>query len=213
MRKLLLVLAFAALLATPCLASGLFEEQSGTYGVPSVEEALPDDARDIMGDAGVEDALDTDAFLKRVWARAKDELGDIWAQGMKSAAAVVAVALLCGLVYTMAEGDKADYVTLGGVLAIGIIAAGDAGYFIPRGAEALQALSDFSRALLPCLCASAAAGGAVTSAAAKYAATVLFTDIFSRRRRASFCRLSTAIWQRPLRRRRWTARRSGAPRT
>lgn len=178
MRKLLLVLVFASLLVTPCFASGLFEEQSGSYGVPAVEEALPDDARNIMGDAEVKDALDTDAFLKRVWESAKEKFGDIWARGMKSAAAVVAVALLCGLMYTLVEGEKADYVTLGGVLAIGIIVAGDAGCFIPKGAEALQALSDFSRALLPCLCASAAAGGAVTSAAAKYAATVLFTDIF-----------------------------------
>lgn len=178
MRKLLLFLVFAAVLITPGFASGLFDEQSGSYGVSEMEEALPEAARDIMGGTSVKDALDADGFFKRIWENAREKVEDIWAQGINSAVTLVAVALMCGMLRALAGDESANYITLGGVLAIAVIAAGDAGNFIPKGAEALAALSDFSRALLPCLCASAAAGGAVTSAAAKYAATALFTDIF-----------------------------------
>ncbi|NCB51788.1 MAG: stage III sporulation protein AE [Clostridia bacterium] len=178
MRKLLVFLIFAAVLASPCLASGQLGVQSESYGVSEVEENLPDAAREILGDALVEDAADTDAFIKRIWENAKEKAGGIWADGVKSALAIAAVALLCGLIYTMTESGTAQYITLGGVAAIAVIAVGDAGAFIPKGVAALQTISDFSRALLPCLCASAAAGGAFTSAAAKYAATALFVDIF-----------------------------------
>lgn len=178
MRKFLLFLIFAALLASPCLASEAFGELADSYGVPAVEENLPEAARDVMGDVLVEDAADTEAFIKRIWENAKDKVKDIWAAGVKSVLAIVAVALLCGLIYTMTESGTAQYITLGGVAAIAVIAVGDAGAFIPKGVAALQTISDFSHALLPCLCASAAAGGAFTSAAAKYAATALFVDIF-----------------------------------
>ena len=179
MRRAVLVLFFVLALTSPCLASELFDSQSESYGVSAVEDSLPDAAREIMGDdAGVRDALDIEAFLARVWNNAREKVGNIWAKGLKSATALVAISLICGLMSTLAEGDKADYITLGGVMATAAVAVGDAGSFIPKGAEALQTISDFSRALLPCLCASAAAGGAVTSAAAKYAATALFMDIF-----------------------------------
>ena len=48
---------------------------------------------------------------------------------------------------------------------------------ITAGSSALTTLRDFSKILLPSMCAAAAASGAATSAAAKYAATSLFLDI------------------------------------
>jgi hypothetical protein len=45
------------------------------------------------------------------------------------------------------------------------------------GTETLQALSDFSKILLPSLATAASMSGAITSASAKYAATALFMDV------------------------------------
>lgn len=177
MRKLLLFVLAAALLAVPCLAAD-FSGQAEAYGAGDVEKALPDSARDILGGADVSDALDAGGLLHRVWSAAKDRLGAILTRGVRSAVSIVAAALLCGLASAVADGDMPKYVLLGGVLGVAVIAAGDAGTFITGGAEALQEVSDFSRALLPCMTASAAAGGAITSAAAKYAATALFMDVF-----------------------------------
>lgn len=168
---------FACLLLLPASAE-VFEEQAAAFGVSDVEGAAPEAAQELLDGAGVTEALEPESLFSRLAEAARDKLGDILRRGAASAAALVAVALLCGLVAVMAEGETPQYVTLGGVLAVAVIAAGDADAFITKGQEALQTLSDFSQALLPCLCTAAAAGGAVTSAAAKYAATALFMDIF-----------------------------------
>ena len=66
---------------------------------------------------------------------------------------------------------------MAGCLAVAAVAFGEAGEWISAGAAAVAELHEFSRALLPCLTAAAAAGGMVTGAAARYAATGLFMDI------------------------------------
>ena len=177
MKKWIALLFAVTVLLTPCLAAEL-AGQAEDYGGARVEEALPDSARDILGDAGVSDTLDTPGFLARIWEVARERLGEILTRGARSAVSIVAIALLCGLASAVAEGEAPRYVLLGGVLAVAVVAAGDAGVFLTGGQTALQEISDFSHALLPCMTAAAAAGGAVTSAAAKYATTALFMDIF-----------------------------------
>ncbi len=61
--------------------------------------------------------------------------------------------------------------------AIAAVAAADIHSFLGQGVETLQTLSDFSKALLPCLAAAATAAGALTSAAAKFAVTALYMDL------------------------------------
>ncbi len=177
MRVLLLIVIAAALLATPAMAGDLMDAQAESAGVGELERALPDSAREVLGDALVEDALDTESMLERFWSGLKDRLAQQVRRGVGGAAAVIAAALLCSLAFAMADDAVGRYVELGGVLAVAAIACGDANSFILQGQSALQELSDFSRALLPCLTTAAAAGGAVTSAAAKYAATALFMDV------------------------------------
>ena len=177
MRRLLMALLAAVLLTTSCLAVD-FGEQAEGYGADQVEQSLPESAKNILGGADVSDALDAPGFLQRIWGGVREKIGEILTRGVRSAVSIVAVALLCGLVSAISEGDVPKYVLLGGVLGVAVVAAGDAGTFISGGQAALQEISDFSHALLPCMTASAAAGGAITSAAAKYAATALFMDIF-----------------------------------
>ena len=122
-------------------------------------------------------APEPEGMVSRLWDAAAEKLGSLWRGAAKSAAELIAVALLCSAVSALAEGGAREYVLLGGVLAAAAIAVGDARTFISAGAETLGTLSEFSHALLPSLTAAAAAGGAVTSAAAKYAATALFMDV------------------------------------
>lgn len=174
MRRLGCFLLFVLLLTSPALAIELPIEE---FGADELQEALPDGAQDTLGDTLIEDALDPPGLVSRLWDSALEMLGGILKRGVSSAAALLAVALLCGLVSPMAEGDIPKYVILGGVLAVAVVAIGDAGAFIGKGVEALNEMSMFSKTLLPCLTAAATASGAVTSAAAKYAATALFMDI------------------------------------
>lgn len=159
----------AALLCRPALAAD--------YGAREVESALPREAREILGDVGAEDALEPEGMFSRLGEAALEKLGSLWRPAARSAAELVAVALLCSAASAITEGRAGEYVLLGGVLAAAGIALGDARTFVSAGAETLGTLSEFSHALLPSLTAAAAAGGAVTAAAAKYAATALFMDV------------------------------------
>lgn len=177
MRRAAALLLTALLLASPALAADVSKEQGKAFGVPELESALPESARDVLGDAMVEDALEGEGFIARLWEAAKERVGDALRGAAALAACVTAIALLCGLFGAFAEGESLRYVTLGGALAVAVTAVREGGSCLAGASKAIGELLDLSRALLPCLAASAAAGGAVTSAAAKYAATALFMDI------------------------------------
>ena len=74
-------------------------------------------------------------------------------------------------------GAPKEAVALCAAVAVSAIAAGNVSAFIGMGIETLHQLLDFSHVLLPVMCSAAVSAGAVTSAAAKYAATSLFMDI------------------------------------
>lgn len=176
-RTVLLALLFALLLAIPANAA-LDEEQLELFGAGEVEEAVPDEARDIIGGVGVEDALEPQGMFSRLWDAALEKLGAIWADALNGVVKLVAISALIAACSAFATDTSQQYVTLAGCLAVAVTAFGDAGEWINAGAETIESLSEFSRALLPCLTATAAAGGMAASAAAKYAATSLFMDIF-----------------------------------
>ena len=66
---------------------------------------------------------------------------------------------------------------MAGTVAVAALSATHVTSCITAGSGALATLRDFSKILLPSMCAAAAASGAATSAAAKYAATSLFLDV------------------------------------
>lgn len=177
MRRLVLGILTCLVLCAPALASDAQDELYDALDVAEAEEALPDEARDILGDVGVEDAMEPEGMLSRLADAAWDKLGSLWRPAAGAAAKLVAIALLCSVASAFTDGSTARYVGLAGCLAVSAVAFSDAGSCIEAGVAALDDLQTFSRALLPSLTAAAAAGGAVTSAAAKYAATALFMDI------------------------------------
>ena len=181
MKKLLLTMAACLLLsaftATTAGAVDVMEEQKTSFGADEVERALPGEAAEILEGMGVEDSLDVDSGLSRLLNYAREKLGGIVRRGVKSGALMVTVALLCSMAGSMYDGGAVpNFVPMGGALAISAVAAGDISSFIGMGKDTLQALSDFSKVLLPSLCAAATASGSITAGAAKYAATALFMD-------------------------------------
>ena len=165
------------LLAVPARAA-IDEGQYELFGAGEVEEAIPDSARDVIGDAGVADALEPEGLLSRLWDALLGKLRELWSDAAAGAVKLVAVAALVSAGSAFATEATQRYITLAGCLAVAAIAFGDAGEWIGAGAETMEELSEFSRALLPCLTATAAAGGMTASAAARYAATSLFMDVF-----------------------------------
>jgi stage III sporulation protein AE len=179
--KRILILATVAvmlLLLSPYAAAvdvaGEFSQELDT---DSIEDAVPDDAADIMDGLSITDGADLDDGLGKIITNSTETIGEILKSGLKSAVVLLVIALLCALIQSVYDGKGADYVTLAGVLAVSAVAVFDIGTFMGLGRTVLDELDTFSKVLLPTLTAAAAAGGAITSAAAKYAATALFMDV------------------------------------
>ena len=157
-------------------AADVAESQAQALGTEKLEGALPDEAGKTLGNLKVIDSLDLKGGFQKLLNGVSDNLGDILTGAVKSAAVILLIAVLCSVVTAAFEG-AAKYAVLAGVLAISIISVSNVGDFIGLGGKTLDDMNTFSKMLLPTLTAAATASGAVTSAAAKYAATALFMDI------------------------------------
>lgn len=166
--RLALLLILAALwLSAPALGAD----------TAALEEALPDSAREILGDVTVASVTDGGVW-ENVLTYLREKSGEFAADAARSASVALAVALLCSLAGAAGpDGKLPDYVVMGGALAILAVCAGEMGSFLEQVRRAMTELSDFSRALLPCVAAASAAVGRGASAAAKYAASALGVDV------------------------------------
>ena len=97
MRRFVLVfLLVAALLALPANAQ-LDSEQYEMFGAGEVDEAIPDSARDVIGDVGVAEALEPEGMFSQLWDSLLDKLGELWSQAAAGAVKLVAVAALVSM--------------------------------------------------------------------------------------------------------------------
>lgn len=177
MRAAVILLLAAALLAVPASAAGLDGEQYELFGAGEVDGSIPDSAREYIGDAGISDALQPEGLLSRLWDSLLDKLRVLWTDAAAGSVKLIAISVLCAGCSALSGEKTQKYVVLAGCLAAGGVAFGDAGEWISAAGGTLEEMNMFSRSLLPCLTAAAAAGGMATSAAARYAATSFFMDI------------------------------------
>lgn len=199
MKKISIILFMALLmvfiLMPTARAAGSSEEQTGAEGqtnqitvedvqesqadaleTDKLEDALPEEAGKMMGDMKVIDSLDLSGGVQKLLKGIQGGIGEAVTSGLKSAAVILMIAILCSTVSTAFEGG-AKYAILAGILAISAVSVSNVSAFIGLGSQTLDDMSTFSKMLLPTLTGAAAASGAITSAAAKYAATTLFMDI------------------------------------
>ncbi len=179
-RTVFLLLLIGILLCSTCLATeqDLETEQRETFGVDAVESAVPKEAEEILGEVSVDTDMNFNEKLSTLWDKTLGTVADRLRHGLKSVAMVLVITALCALAETIGESDAAKTViALGGVLAVAAVVVGNISPFFQLGNEALATLSQFSKALLPCMAATAAASGAIGAAAAEGAATALFLDV------------------------------------
>ncbi len=163
-----MIALFALCLSVPALAVDTGE----------MEQALPESAKEILGDVTVDEASRGDGLWQRIWDWTVSALSGYLSSAARSAAVALAVTLLCSMAGALSEtGKTSGYVLLGGTLAIMAACAGDIRSFLGQTEAALGELSDFSKALLPTVAASAAAMGRGASGAARYAASALGMDV------------------------------------
>ena len=169
-KKALLCLVFILIIAITSVSS----YAAGETG--DIERAMPDLAREALDGA---DPGDPDSALESIWTHLKGSAGGILSETLKRGFSVIAITLFCSAAGTVYDDKMPDFVNLAGVLAVVTLCVGGSGSFIGLGRELLDELDAFGKVLLPTLTAAAASGGAVTSAAAKYAVCAMFTEILA----------------------------------
>jgi len=186
MKKLLilaLILAFFALAGGTALAEDITEtdirqEQYDALEMDGIYDAVPEEAEDLLGDIDIL-AVDFSDGISNVLSKAGGQLGSILKRAAASGALLILTAIFCSLagsVQNSIDGTP-DYITLAGVLVVSVITVGSGGTFLQLGSETLHQVKTFSDILLPILTTLATASGAMTSAAAKYMATLLFLEV------------------------------------
>ena len=182
MKKRLLVLLTVLLVLAACtpgaFAYDVAAEQAADFGTASLESALPEQAYDAFGELSVADAAQPQSLLAKLWAYVLHEGGGAVASAAHNAALLLAIVFLSALCASLSVSGACGKVTqMAGTVAVAALSVTHVTSCITAGSEALAPLRDFSKILLPSMCAAAAASGAATSAAAKYAATSLFLDV------------------------------------
>ncbi|MCL2562717.1 MAG: stage III sporulation protein AE [Oscillospiraceae bacterium] len=177
MRRLVIALILLLLLTGTAQATG---HQTEAIGIPELEQSIPHEADDLLHGTDLTIGTSFDSALNQILGNLMGRIGGVFRQAARSAATVMVIAMLVGLVGRLYEGSGGtvpDFVPLVGVLAIAGAVVGTSGAFIGLGSATLRQLEVFSQSLFPAMAAAGAASGAITSAAVKYAGTVLFLNI------------------------------------
>ena len=169
--------ALALLFLCICPARALDEPLREAFDLSGVEQAVPPEAQQALKGAGVDEAADG-GLLQRLLQYAQAQLHTVLRRAVQSMVLILGAVLLCSVAGALCTSEAAaQYIPLAGTLAIAGAAAGDLSSFLRVGPQTLQTLSDYSRALLPCMASAAAVAGSGGAAAAKYAATALFMEL------------------------------------
>ena len=150
----------------------------GNSSLENIKENVPDDTKNIIKDFDLWNPDSATQGLKNLWSSIKDKLFLNLKNAFVSASKLFSLVLLCGLGKTfLNDSNIKNTADLCVVAAVSLISLADMKSFFGMGIETLYLVSDFSKVLLPGLCSAAAAAGAVSSSALKYAASVVCIDV------------------------------------
>lgn len=153
-----------------------FAAEAEDFGIGELEQALPESAREILGQENCS-SISADSIFQRLWDYGAEHIRRELDSILRPVLAVVAVACICSVAESAGSGRDFNYVNFGGCLAIAALTVGDVNAVTVMGRQAIEEMCGFSRVLMPTLSTVAASAGAISSAGAKYAATALFLDI------------------------------------
>lgn len=171
MKKLLFLLLLLPLFVTDAYAETDGAAVSDVFHVKQMETTLQADERDITGNLSIDGSYDSKGAISRLWTsfllQARKALEDTLSMGAK----LIAILLVCGIAGTLLPDPKlGTWIELVGCSASGLLLVGGVNSLVNQTTEVMFRLSDYSRAALPVVFTAAAASGAVSSSAARYAA-------------------------------------------
>ncbi len=158
------------------LAVDVTERSFAIIDGESVEEAVPDSARELMGDAGIQPDLDFASCIKTLFSRAGSSIGAYVKQSLAGGLQLFAIAVLCMLASALTDKLQRA-IGIAGTLAMMLVAAGDMGSLLGLGRTMVTEISAFGKVLMPVLAAASTASGAVASSGIVYVAVMFVIDL------------------------------------
>ncbi|MEA4965741.1 MAG: stage III sporulation protein AE [Oscillospiraceae bacterium] len=177
MRKTIILLLLALLLAVPVNAADVTGELTDLFGASSLEDGLDADQQELLGENKPTESTGFFHAVQELFAKAILGTGSDLRSAAAMAAMVLAVCMVCGLCGTLPGAPTVRAVTMAGLLGIAAVCASGVNSLLQLGTETIGDMVSFSQLLLPVLSAATISSGAITSGGAIYGITVLFSDL------------------------------------
>lgn len=179
MRRGLLIAALCFLLLLPVQGTDL-SEQTEKFGLTDVEQALPQEAGELMGTRAVTDAGDLGGGIKQIIVTAAGKSQGAVSRGMALCGQILAVVLLSAVLRGVGGPQPEMAMRLAGVLAIGVVCLGRISGFFAQAVQTVDSMTAFSGFLFTALAATTAATGAVGTSTALYGITAVVLSVMAK---------------------------------
>ncbi len=159
-------------------AEELYTSTAEKFGADRLDDALTDEEKEISGELSFDGSYDTGGALARLWRSFVQRVVNELEESIAYFTSLIALSLISSLVIAICSSKEPGlYVEIIACAGAAVIAIGSMESIITQTVEAMYRLSDYSKAALPVVFTAAAASGAVSSSAAKFAAVSFALDV------------------------------------
>lgn len=171
MKRLIFAVLFAVLLSSSVEAAELPKE---------LLDAVPNRMERLLEHTDLSTMEGFLQGLRQILDQAQNEIVEIFRQRVKGAAALLVVVVLCGAIESFYQGTGSKitlFLPMSAALSVTLLTAGSLDTLIGLGAQTIEELNLFSKALLPTLAAATATAGAVATATFQQVSTIFLVDL------------------------------------
>lgn len=171
-RKLFLLCLLLVFLMAPIHA----EEETG-ISTDILQEALPEEAAEVMPNISPEEDFDFWTYLKQILLSGVGKSSESLRSGLRLCAILLAVVLLCSVVSLASSDTHHNVFCAAGALGICAAMIGTFQSMMSLASDTVRQLTDYTACLMPVLASAAAMSGGMNASAALYAGTMLFSEL------------------------------------
>lgn len=182
MKKILFL--FAAIFLFPIFsleasAEEIYAKAADEFGASILDEMLSEEEKEISGKFLYDGSYDTGGALARLWRNFVSRVVSELKENLEDFTGLIALALLSTLGCALCGNSKeiCSYIEIIGCGSAAALLFGSMDSIVSQTVEAMYRLSDYSKVALPVVFTAAAASGAVSSSAVKFAAISFAIDV------------------------------------
>ncbi len=178
MKKLILAILICPMFISSASAENVYDKAASGMGVYEMEEALPEEIREVSGNLILNGSYDSRGAIQRLIESIKESLYEQLSRLWEPASKIMSLTVLCAVAGNLSNDKRIQsYISMAACCSCSLIVTSGMDGIVNLASQALMQLSDYSKAAIPAVFTAAAATGAVVSASAKYAAVCVSIEI------------------------------------